>query len=95
MNSAVDESIQVAILLASFRSTQESPYSAAETALQTTEDEDLIWEKAISRLLQEYDTRQAHLKDSNNSGSLSQAKQDRSLKTKYHVQCYKYGKFGH
>lgn len=95
MNSTVDESMQVAILLASFGSTQESPYGAVVTALQTMKDEDLTWEKATARLLQEYDTRQAVVKDSKSAGSSGQSKQERALKTKSHVQCYKCGKFGH
>lgn len=52
MNSPMDESMQVAILLASFGSTQESPNGAVVTALQTMRDEDLTWEKATARLFQ-------------------------------------------
>ena len=43
MDSPVSESMQVATLLASFGSTQESPYGAVVTALLTMKDEDLSW----------------------------------------------------
>lgn len=58
-------------------------------------DEDLTWENASARLLQEYDTRQALLKDGKGGGSASQNKSERALRTNSHIQCYKYGKFGH
>ena len=59
MDSGVSDSMQVAILLASFGSTYESPYGAVVTALQTMSDDELTWETATARLLQEYSTRDA------------------------------------
>ena len=63
--------------------------------IQTIKDEDLTWEKASARLLQEYDTRQAVLKDGKGGEYAGQNKIERALRTKANVQCYKYGKFGH
>ena len=95
MDSTVSHSMQVATLLASFGSTQECPYGSRVTALQTVKDEDLTWEKATARLLQEYYTRQALLKKSRSGRSSAPNKQELSLKSKAQIQCYKCGKFGH
>ena len=95
MGSPVIHSMQVATLLASFGSTQESPYGSVVTALQTMKEEDLTLGKATARLLQEYDTLQTLLKDSRSGGSSAPNKQERALKSKAQVQCYKCGKFGH
>ena len=53
MESPVPESMQIAILFASFSSTAESSYGAIITALQTLGDDDLSWERATARLLQQ------------------------------------------
>ena len=54
MEIPIAESIQIAILFASFSRTSDSPHGAVITALQTMSDKDLSWEKATARLLQEY-----------------------------------------
>ena len=54
---SVTESLQVAILLSSFGTLDNSPYGPFVFALQTLEDETLTWDTATSRLLQEYSSR--------------------------------------
>lgn len=53
IGNAVEESMQVAVLLSSFGNKSDSPYGAVVTALQTMSDTDLNWDRATARLLQE------------------------------------------
>lgn len=59
MGSTIPLSLHVAIVLASFGNKEGSTYGPALSALQTLGDADLNWEKDTSRLLQEYESRQA------------------------------------
>lgn len=59
MESHVSESIQIAIFFACFGIKCETPYRAVITALQTMTNEELSWDRATARLLQEYLARNA------------------------------------
>ena len=63
MESPLNESMQVAILFASFGRTNESPNGAVITALQTMSDNELTWDKATARLLQEYSVHSNAIKE--------------------------------
>ena len=94
MESPVTESMQIAILFASFGRSSDSPYGAVITALQTMSDKDLSWEKATARLLQEYSS----LNCDRNLGRVlpnDMPINQKALKTKAHLQCYGCGKYGH
>ena len=95
MESPVPESMQIAILFASFGSTAESSYGAVVTALQTMGDDDLNWERATARLLQEYSFQNSNALKGNALNSEEHAIQQKALKSKAHVQCYGCGKYGH
>lgn len=87
MGSAFSASMQVATLLTSFGATADSPYRSAITALQTMKDEELTWDKATARLLQEYSTRQSQ------SGGekhvvLPQARMESALNMRVKGRCY-------
>lgn len=59
MESPGSDSMQVATILSSFGGTQESPYSAVVTALQTMKDKDLSREK-LPRFYSNSTTRARH-----------------------------------
>lgn len=92
MESAVVETMQMAIFLSSFGNPDASPYGGVISALQTMVDENLTWETATARILQEYSSRHAHF----NTRTHKEPKNDaRALKSMSRVKCYNCGKRGH
>lgn len=94
MDSPVDPSMQVAILLASFGTVDETPYGPVISALQTMTDERLTWEAASARLLQEYSTR-IGVKPGSAELSAHASSELRALKSMARVRCYGCKRFGH
>lgn len=95
MDSSVSDYMQVTILLARFGSKHESPYGVVVTALQTMSDDDLTWERAASRLLQEYSTINALNNKRKVPRSMEESVHQKALKRKAHIQCFECGRYGH
>lgn len=58
IKSSVPESLQVAMLLASFGNLDNSPYGPVLSALNSFAEEQFTWESVTSRLLQEFESLQ-------------------------------------
>ena len=95
MECQVQESMKVAILLASFGDKSLSPYGPVISALETLSDSKLTWDTATSRLLQEYDSKQSHGTGAISPRSTGQRRSASALKAKASVVCYACGKKGH
>ena len=93
MECPVQESMKVAILLASFGNKPTSSYGPVISALETLSDDKLTWDSTTSRMLQEYDSKQSH------SAELTRSEGSKrfvsALKVKANVVCYSCGKKGH
>lgn len=72
MDSAVSESMQMAILQAIFGATGDSKYVPVFSALQTMEEANRTWEKTTARLLQYYSTEKALERNSLSEPKLGQ-----------------------
>ena len=94
MDSPVDPSMQVAILLARFGTVDETTYGPVISALQTITDEKLTWEAATARLLQGYSTR-IGAKPGSAEVSAHASSERRALKSMARVRCYGCKRFGH
>ena len=90
----MSESMQVAILIASFGNTSTSPYGAVITALQTITDDELSWDRATARLLQEYSSQNESRNDGEVLTTADIPIEQKALKAKGHIQCYNCGKYG-
>ena len=95
MESHVSESMQIAVLFASYGSTSDTPYRAVITALQRMTDEELTWDRASARLLQEYSACNSDNQTFVAGGSIETGIQQTALKSKANIQCYGCGKYGH
>ena len=93
-NCPISESLQVAILLSSFGTVDESPYGPVVSALQTMADEDLTWDVATTRLLQEDSSGQA-LTYSSYTSAVQVKKEARVLKSLARVKCFDCSRYGH
>ena len=90
MDSTVPSLLQVAILLASFGNKEKSPFGSVVSALQTLKDEDLTWDSATSRLLQEHESMQSFENNMHENDFL-----DKALIGRKEVICFGCGKKDH
>lgn len=98
MECSVPDSLQVAMLLASFGNVDESPYGPVISALQTLGEDSLTWETVTARLLLEHNSRIRNgisSRSVNASGEDSDKTQARALKSFAKVRCFKCKRFGH
>lgn len=101
MNSQVDESLQVAMLLASFGEKTQSDYGHVIATIQGS-TEDLTWDSVAARLLQEYEEKSyargtstvGQKRESGFAKALSVGSKT-SSKRKENRRCYGCGKKGH
>ena len=94
MGCTIDESMKVAILLASFGDKSVSSYGPVISALETLSDDNLTWETTTSRLLPEYESKSV-TRDASAAQNIGQKKFVRALKAKTNVICYSCGKKWH
>ena len=90
MDSTVPSSLHVAILLAIFGNKEMSPFGSVVSALQTLKDDDLTWDSATSRLLQEYYSMKSFENDKQENDFL-----DKALIGRKENICFGCGKKGH
>ena len=95
MQCEVQETMKVAILLASFGDKGASPYGPVVSALETLSDDKLTWDSATNRLFQEYDRKQNHSTALSVTRAAGQKRYVTALKAKANVVCYGCGKKGH
>lgn len=94
MECPISDSFQVAILLSSFGNADDSPYGPVVSALQTLADENLNWDTATARLLQEYSSRIEGSSAPQPSG-MKVKQEPRALTSLARVKCYNCSKYGH
>ena len=94
MECPISDSLHVAILLSSFGNVDESPYGPVISAPQTLADENLNWDTATTRLIEEYSSRIEGSSAAPPAGI--QVKQEsRALTSLAGIKCYNCGKCWH
>ena len=92
MECPISDSLQVAILLSSFGNVDESQYGPVISALQTLEN--LNWDSATARLLQDHSSHIEGYSDSAPPG-VKVKQEPRALTSLARIKCRNCGKHGH